>query len=353
MKSKVVLGVVLGCALTACGSSSSNTGGDAGSGNSASSGNAQGGTSNGAAGTTQNGGAFAQAGTGHGGSNAQGGASAAGAGSSPSGGTSNGGTSNGGAPNGGTSSGGTNNMAGAGGVTNTPTPFKGLAFNLNGASCDDLKTLGVSWYYAWSGTAPCQGTEFVPQIWGSWKTLNWVPTPAKAVSKGAKFLLGFNEPDGQGQANLSVDDAIALWPDFDQPGVQIGSPAVAGVGWLPDFMTQVAAKNLRVDFIAVHWYGWDPGSCNDTSALESKIKWAEQWQRPIWITEWSCRLQPVEVDQKFFNDALVMFAKHPLVRRYAWFLSRSTGDFANAALLDGNGKPTTLGSEYVAAPATH
>ena len=232
-------------------------------------------------------------------------------------------------------------------------PLKGLAFNLMGSSCDDLKTLGLSWYYAWSGTAPCAGTEFVPQIWGSWKKLNWVPTPAKAVAKGAKYLLGFNEPDGTGQANMTVEDAIALWPDFDQPGVQIGSPAVAGQEeWLPNFMTQIAAKKLRVDFIAVHWYGWNAGSCNDVKAFEGKIKWAEQWQRPIWVTEWSCRLQSLEVNQKFYADALVMLKKHPLVQRYGWFLSRSTGEFVNAALLDATGKATTLGNEYIAAPAT-
>ena len=222
-----------------------------------------------------------------------------------------------------------------------------------GSSCEDLKTLGLSWYYAWSGTAPCaNGPEFVPQIWGSWKKLDWVPTPAKAVSKGAKYLLGFNEPDGAGQANLSVDDAIALWPDFNQPGVLIGSPAVAGQeDWLPNFMTQVAAKKLRVDFIAIHWYGWNAGSCNDVKAFEGKIIWAEQWQRPIWVTEWSCRLQSLQVNQKFYADALVMLKKHPLVHRYGWFLSRSTGEFVNAALLDSSGKPTVLGGAYVAAPA--
>ena len=274
-------------------------------------------------------------------------------------GQANAGGSNAGSPGAGAPSAGGTMMGGAGaGAAGAPAgtqPLKGLAFNLSGSSCDDLKTLGVSWFYAWSATSPCStGTmEFVPQVWGSWTKLSWVPTPAKAVANGAKALLGFNEPDGSDQANLTVDEAIALWPDTDQPGVLIGSPAVAGMDtWLPNFMTQVAAKNLRVDFIAVHWYGWDSGSCNDTSALEGKIKWAEQWKKPIWITEWSCRLQSVDVDKKFLSDALVMLKKHPLVVRYAWFLSRSTGDFVNAALLDGDGKATGIGSEYVAAPAT-
>ncbi len=282
-------------------------------------------------------------------------------GSAGTGGTMIGSGTGGGTAVGGTSAGGGSGSAavagnGAGGATGAPQPVKGLGFNLAGSSCDDLKTLGLAWFYAWSATSPCANAsiEFVPQIWGSWKKLNWVPTPAKALAKSPKYLLGFNEPDGSGQANLTVSEAIALWPDFDQPGVLVGSPAVAGQdNWLPDFMTQVKTRKLRVDFIAIHWYGWDPGSCNDTSALEGKIKWAEQWNRPIWITEWSCRLQSVDVDKKFLAAALVMLKKHPSVERYAWFLSRSTGEFANAALLDGSGKATGIGSEYIAAAATH
>jgi hypothetical protein len=118
-------------------------------------------------------------------------------------------------------------------------------------------------------------------------------------------------------------------------------------------MQQVAAKSLRVDFIAVHWYGWDAGSCNDVSGLEGKIKWAEQWQRPIWITEWSCRLQAADVVRKFYTDALAMFKNHPLVGRYAWYLTRTATDpnFANATLLDASGNPSALGNEYLAAPS--
>ena len=363
MKLKFAISVaLLGGSVVACGGASGTDAADgsAGSGSTtAGAGSSVAGETNGgsdAAGNA-NGGAPGGSGQTNGGANNAGspGAGAPGAGSGNMAGA--GGAHTGGS--GGTSAGGAGmagamGTAGAAGAPSGTLPTKGLGFNLAGSSCDDLKTLGVSWFYAWSGTSPCATAtaEFVPQIWGSYKKLTWVPTPAKAVAKGAKFLLGFNEPDGAGQANMTVADAVALWPDFQLAGVQVGSPAVAGEdNWLPDFMTQVTAKNLRVDFIAVHWYGWDAGSCNNTTALEGKIKWAEQWKRPIWITEWSCRLQAVDVDKKFLADALVMLKKHPLVERYAWFLSRSTGDFVNAALLDGSGKPTGIGSEYVAAPA--
>ena len=234
-------------------------------------------------------------------------------------------------------------------------PLKGAAFvnGMDGATCGDLSKLALSWFYDWNTTTSCGTTsaEFVPQVWGDWTKLSWVEPPAQAVSRGAKYLLGFNEPDHTDQGNVTVAQAIALWPSFNQPGVLIGSPAAAGTTWLDQFMQQVTAQRLRVDFIAMHWYGWDPGTCDNVSGLEGKIQWAEQYHRPIWITELSCRNQGAAVVNKFYVDALAMFERHPLVARYSWYLSRATGEFATASLLDPvSGQPTTLGNSYISAP---
>jgi hypothetical protein len=232
--------------------------------------------------------------------------------------------------------------------------FKGVAFEEAKASCGDLGWLGVAWYHNWNGATRCQASaEFVPMVWGSWKTLAWVSTPAQIAQRGSTSVLGFNEPDLAAQSNLSVDEALALWSELQLPGVLLGSPAVAGQSWLDDFMAKAAAQGLRVDFIAMHWYGWDPGSCNTVTALEKKIQWAEQYQRPIWITEWSCRLQSEDVTRAFYSSAVQMFARHPLVERYAWFLTRADGDFAQAALLVANGAPTLLGHTFAFAPNRH
>ena len=253
-------------------------------------------------------------------------------------------------------------MAGCGssddGAGASSSALKGVAFSPLAGRCEDLSRLGLAWYYNWSAKTDCTGgPEYVPQIWGSWQKLNWVPEPSKAIAdSGASTLLGFNEPDFAEQANLSVDEALALWPSLEQTGAQLGSPATAQREWLEGFMAGARAKGLRVDFIAMHWYGWDAGSCNDVSSLEDKIQWAEQWGRPIWITEWSCRVQPTDVVEKFYSDSLAMFKKHPLVHRYAWFLTRAGSDpnhvdFTNASLLDGTGAPSGLGNRYIAAPA--
>ena len=76
-----------------------------------------------------------------------------------------------------------------------------------------------------------------------------------------KYVLGFNEPDLESQADLTVEEAIALWPTLEEIGVPLGRPAPAslGNGWLDEFMTQSEMQNLRVDYICLHLYkGNDP-----------------------------------------------------------------------------------------------
>jgi hypothetical protein len=149
---------------------------------------------------------------------------------------------------------------------------------------------------------------------------------------------------------MSVAQVLTLWPLMDQPGLRLGSPATAsdGQAWFEQFMTGVQQQNLRVDFIALHWYGWNAGSCANVTQLENYIKWAEKWGKPLWLTEWSCRQQSAAVTQAFYDAAVAMFAKHPLVERYAWYLTRSSGDFAGGALLDSTGAATPLGTDYAA-----
>jgi hypothetical protein len=124
-------------------------------------------------------------------------------------------------------------------------------------------------------------------------------TVANFATAGYRYVLGFNEPDNTGQANLSVATAVSLWPSFDQSSLLIGSPATqantTGLAWFSagaqSFMGQVnanAASNLRVDFIAAHWYGWNAGSCEASAAtFEAYLRQIEAipGMRPIWITE--------------------------------------------------------------------
>ena len=46
------------------------------------------------------------------------------------------------------------------------------------------------------------------------------------------------------------------------------------MAWFTSFMNMLNANTaLRADFMAIHWYGWNAGSCNaNASELESYIK---------------------------------------------------------------------------------
>ena len=224
--------------------------------------------------------------------------------------------------------------------------------------CTDLAVLNLSWYYTWNASTNCtSNAQFVPQLWGH-SGENLAGEISTAASKGYPYVLGFNEPDNSGQANMTVAAAIALWPQLtSNKTLQIGSPATsansAGQTWFTSFMNMVNADTtgaLRVDFIAMHWYGWNAGSCEASAAtLESYIKWVEAipGNRPIWITEWGClnvSAPTAQGVQTFLSGAITMLAKHPRVVRYGWFESRTSDP--NTTLVNSDGTLTGAGTVY-------
>src|SRR3954469_5920518 len=182
---------------------------------------------------------------------------------------------------GGTATGGAQGTAGAGGTNATGgttgtgggIPFKGVA----NSPCAVRKKLSVSWYYNWGqtvdGSDPCDSTggQFVPMVWGhtgNEQSASGISSAVSSfVSKGYGHVLGFNEPDNSGQANLPVATAVSLWPSFNNSAIQVGTPATsanaAGQTWFTSFMGSLnASTTLHAEFIAIHWYGWNAGSCD-------------------------------------------------------------------------------------------
>ena len=118
-----------------------------------------------------------------------------------------------------------------------------------------VSALNVSWHYSWgvdANVAEPDSVRFVPMIWGKWsleKNLLKVDSMAKAGK--VTHLLGFNEPDGKEQANLTVEESLTYWPQLMNPNIPLGSPACihADNDWMKGFMAKVAEKGYRVDFI--------------------------------------------------------------------------------------------------------
>jgi hypothetical protein len=223
---------------------------------------------------------------------------------------------------------------------------------------------GIAWWYDWSNNpsaAAAGGIDFVPMIWGA----NDVGGP---IPSGSKYLLGFNEPNFKAQSNMTPEEAAQKWPAVEAlaqaQGIPIVAPAVNFCGsaqdpsgcadpsvtdpytFLKDFFA--ACSGCQVDAIAVHWYNCDVPSLQAYIDGNSNLEGFLQFNKPIWLTEFSCGTSASVADQKAYMQGAVAYLEaNPRVARYSWF---SAGPIPNALLMDGNGNPTDLGKTYAALP---
>lgn len=188
--------------------------------------------------------------------------------------------------------------------------------------------LNVGWFYDWNiGAQSSLDLEYVAIK----QKRYWPGMDQDWRQKGINHLLGYNEPDRSDQAKMTVDEAIAGWPELLGTGLRLGSPAVSdgGLGWLYEFMEKADGKNLRVDFVAVHYYrAVDPGDARGAAnQMRDFLKGIhDRVKRPIWITEWNNGANwtnagdPDERQQKAAIAAMIkMLDETPFVERYALY----------------------------------
>jgi RNA polymerase sigma factor (sigma-70 family) len=227
-----------------------------------------------------------------------------------------------------------------------------------------LAASGASWYYNWgsapNGIAAPSGVSYVPMIWGAAS----VTAAALAQVRGeGKTLLGFNEPDMAGQANMTPAQALALWPKLMATGMTLGSPAVAygaatAGGWLDQFMTGAKRGGYRVDFITVHWYGGDFRTGRAVQELQSYLQAIyDRYHLPIWLTEFALTSYsggtatfPGESRQAaFLTAATTMLDGLSYVRRYAWFALPTAAGSGTTGLFGPGPSVTQVGRAFESA----
>jgi hypothetical protein len=225
-----------------------------------------------------------------------------------------------------------------------------------------LAKSGASWYYTWApdhpGIATRARAQFVPMIWGggSVTTAN-----LRLVRHEAHYLLGFNEPDNSGQSNMTVAQALHLWPQLIATGMRLGSPAVATDaarpgGWLDQFMRGAATRRYRVNFITVHWYGQDFGTGLAVGELRSYLQAIHaRYRLPIWLTEFalirfgaSVSFPSPRLQAAFVTAATSMLERLSFVQRYAWFALPATPGDATAGLFRRGAVATAAGRAFEA-----
>jgi len=218
--------------------------------------------------------------------------------------------------------------------------------------------LGATWIYNWqteiqSGDVP----EFIPMIWsGHFATSEIISSLKKSR---APALLGFNEPDLESQANMTVEEAIRLWPRLMETGLRLGSPSPAegycdGGCWLDRFMKEADKRGYRVDFIALHWY-WDIRGKDAVPNLRKFLEGAyARFQKPVWLTEFGAMEQegtpPLTEPEvaAFVREAIPMLESLPFLERYAWFATytKKWKLYPASSLVDENGSLTVIGRAY-------
>jgi len=211
----------------------------------------------------------------------------------------------------------------------------------------------ASWSYNWddkpNGNMP-EGIQFIPILWGPRTLGDWNSQAAAAIKAGADTLLGFNEPDIEGQATMSVSDAVKNWKQYMEPfkggQVRLASPAVTsqqgaagkGLDYLKQFVA--ACDGCQIDIIAIHWYG---GSLADTPNFFEHVNNAKAMfpGKPIWVTEFGLLNSDAASLKSFFDQTLPFLEGEPAVERYAGFMA------ANGVMFS-DGNLNAAGVRYIA-----
>ena len=259
-------------------------------------------------------------------------------------------------------------------TTATKSAKRGIAYDL--ADTADFAALspGVSWWYNWSPNpnshAPSSylaqyGMDFYPMLWNG----NFDAAQIQAAllaNPRIQYLLVLNEPNLTSQANMTPQQAAALWPTYEAisaaTGVKIVGPAITWgtmsgyndpVAWLDAFYAAYQAANNgrspQIDYLAFHWYDY---------GLDGQLNRLTKYGKPFWVTEFAnwhsqndgAQITTLAQQEKQMTDMVATCEGRADVFRYAWFSGRVTNDVHYSSLLGASGQLTGLGQLYLSLP---
>jgi hypothetical protein len=260
-----------------------------------------------------------------------------------------------------------------------PTPIlksakRGIAYDLADAADFSALAPGVSWWYNWSpqqsAATPADyraryQMDFLPMVWNGNFNASDIESRLNANPQ-VKYLLVFNEPNLSDQANLTPQQAAALWPAIEaiaaHTGVKIVGPAITWgtmpgyadpVVWLDAFYAAYRSSNggrdPQIDYLAFHWYDY---------GLAAQLDRLTKYGKPFWVTEmanWHAQNDGAQIDTaakqaQQMKEMVAICESRADVFRYAWFTGRWTNDTHATSLLGAAGALTELGKLYLSLP---
>lgn len=236
---------------------------------------------------------------------------------------------------------------------------KGLGWSTdNPSSMESLfSSSSLNWYFNWGTTATSGLTEeFIYQQWGSSNIGNLASVPTGAT------VIGFNEPDGTGQATMTAAAAAALYLSNFTPLRKtgqigyLGTPSItngggsAGITWLTEFMS--LCSECEIDFVSAHWYG------PTMTLFESQMTALNtSFGLPVWVTEFACTNWDVSTNPSasaistFMSDSIAWMKTQSFIARYAWFgamvITDTSLGTANSLVTSDGSALSSLGSLYL------
>ncbi len=224
--------------------------------------------------------------------------------------------------------------------------------NTNNAWIDPLD---VSWFYDWGPLdVGLPAREYALMAWGRNAANNNTSINNYIAKADITHLLSFNEPDNIDQANIPFGEAVVLHKNLAATGYRLGSPAPTegqATVWLTNFMDSAARANVKVDFMAVHWYDWGSYSSTlnaspDPNGVFTRFKTYINniyaiYNKPIWITEFNANRNTTSATHEaFITLALPWLEAQNFVERYAYFFPPALPP------VDAGGNLTPIGNAY-------
>lgn len=234
---------------------------------------------------------------------------------------------------------------------------------------------GVSWWYNWSASpnpaipenyVAQYSMDFYPMLWNGSFNAASVEAFIQAHPE-IQYLMVLNEPNVEGQAYMTPQQAAEVWPTYEAvaaaTGVKIVGPQITWgtmpnyedpVAWLDAFYAAYEAANNgqapQIDRLGFHWY---------SDGLDDQLDRLTKYNVPFWVTEMANWYGPVNggpvntlaEQEAQMTDMVATCEGRSDVERYAWFTGRMSPDPYFTSLLEpASGQLTPLGQLYLSLP---
>jgi hypothetical protein len=236
------------------------------------------------------------------------------------------------------------------GLSMAATPNNAATF------CDDfsIASVAITWTYSWGlypSNTSCNVTSslpFEPMFWGEKSTHN---VSELFVTTATSVVLGFNEPNGVDQSNLTPTEAAALWPSVAAAAkahnLSLVAPVPSGsdTSWLDSFFTKCSNCESSIDYIALH-----PYACT-ADGLKSSLNVWSKYGKKLWVTEFNCgdgmKNATAAEHLAYMKIALPILDGDDRVIKYAWMSGRNNKVPGSALFRGQGGELTELGKFYI------